>query len=172
MVAIFKQGDKVNIVQGQLTATIKVASYDSRKRLLITKINNRNVKSGNIFITKEGFVLEGTLKKGLARDIVEVKEKSFRDRRKTPRMPLQTVVEVWKDYKESVHTMSKDISEGGIGIFTPQKFEVGEVLNLKFQDTEIRGVVRWNKLQGTGYVMGIEFMQGYNYRAAKNYGRT
>jgi hypothetical protein len=90
------------------------------------------------------------------------------DRRFDVRVPVaDTVLLSWTDQtgeKQDVAADMADISRSGASVRTKHPVKVGTALSLGYQDQELPGKVRSCVSGPTGYVLGIEFEDGYRWK--------
>ena len=89
------------------------------------------------------------------------------DRRFDVRIPCEDSVRLsWMDHtgetlQDSAHLA--DISRSGASVRSRQPVKVGTTLSFRYQDQEFVSKVRHCVLAPSGYVLGIEFEEGYRW---------
>jgi hypothetical protein len=90
------------------------------------------------------------------------------DRRFDVRVPVaDTVLLSWTDQtgqKQQGPADLADISRSGASVRTQHPVKVGTKLSVGYQDQELVGKVRSCVSGPTGYVVGIEFEDGYRWK--------
>ena len=90
------------------------------------------------------------------------------DRRFDMRVPVaDTVLLSWTDQAGQKHegpADMADISRSGASVRTQHPVPVGTKISLGYQDQEFVGKVRSCVSGPTGYLLGIEFEDGYRWR--------
>ena len=90
------------------------------------------------------------------------------DRRFDVRVPVaDTVLLSWKDQpgqKQDGPADMADISRSGASVRTRHPMKIGTTLSVGYQDQELIGKVRSCISGPTGYVLGIEFEDGYRWK--------
>jgi hypothetical protein len=90
------------------------------------------------------------------------------DRRFDVRVPVaDTVLLSWTDQtgqKQDVPADMADISRSGASVRAQHPVKIGTKLSLGYQDQELVGKVRSCVSGPTGYVLGIEFEDGYRWK--------
>jgi hypothetical protein len=90
------------------------------------------------------------------------------DRRFDVRVPVaDTVLLSWTDQTGQKHegpADMADISRSGASIRSQHPVKIGTVLSLVYQDQEFAGKVRSCVSGPTGYILGIEFEDGYRWK--------
>ena len=90
------------------------------------------------------------------------------DRRFDVRVPVaDTVLLSWTDpagEKQDGAADLADISRSGASVRTQHPVKVGTTISLGYQDQELIGKVRSCLSGSTGYVLGIEFEDGYRWK--------
>jgi hypothetical protein len=90
------------------------------------------------------------------------------DRRFDVRIPVADAVSVrWADptgQRQQVSLELADISRSGASIRAQHPMKVGSMLSLDYQEQELVGTVRSCIVGPTGYVLGIEFEDGYRWK--------
>ena len=90
------------------------------------------------------------------------------DRRFDLRVPVaDTVLLSWTDHagqKQDGHADMANISASGASVRAQHPVKVGTKLSLGYQDQEFAGKVRSCVSGPTGYVVGIEFEDGYRWK--------
>ena len=90
------------------------------------------------------------------------------DRRFDVRVPVaDTVLLSWTDQtgqKQQGPADMADISRSGASVRAQHPVKVGTILSLGYQDQEFAGKVRSCVSGPTGYVLGIEFEDGYRWK--------
>ena len=90
------------------------------------------------------------------------------DRRFDVRVPVaDTVLLSWTDpagQKQDGPAEMGDISRSGASVRTQHPVKVGTRLSLGYQDQELLGKVRSCVSGPTGYLVGIEFDDGYRWK--------
>ena len=92
----------------------------------------------------------------------------MKEKRKSPRYGIASIAEIiLPDLEEPIDAFVNSLSRGGIGIYSPNRMELGQDLNVKIsflqtngneEVTEIiPGKVVWVKEFHTNYVIGIAF---------------
>ncbi len=89
------------------------------------------------------------------------------DRRFDVRVPVADTVNLsWTDQtgqKQQVPADLADISRSGASAHVQHPVKVGTTLSLGYQDQEYVGRVRHCKSGASGFVLGIEFEDGYRW---------
>ena len=89
------------------------------------------------------------------------------DRRFDVRVPVaDTVLLSWTDQtgqEQHVPADMADISRSGASVRSQHPVKVGTTLSLVYQDQELAGKVRSCVSGPTGYLVGIEFEDGYRW---------
>jgi len=90
------------------------------------------------------------------------------DRRFDVRVPVaDTVLLSWTDQtgeKQDAPADMADISRSGASVRSQHPVKVGTTLALGYQDQELLGKVRSCVSGPTGYLLGIEFEDGYRWK--------
>ena len=90
------------------------------------------------------------------------------DRRFDVRVPVaDTVLLSWNDQagqKQDGPAEMADISRSGASVRTQHPVKVGTKISLGYQDQELIGKVRSCVSRPTGYLVGIEFEDGYRWK--------
>ena len=90
------------------------------------------------------------------------------DRRFDVRVPVaDTVLLSWTDQtgqEQHIPADMADISRSGASIRAQHPVKIGTKLSLGYQDQELVGKVRSCVSGPTGYVLGIEFEDGYRWK--------
>jgi PilZ domain-containing protein len=90
------------------------------------------------------------------------------DRRFDIRVPVaDTVSLTWTDpagQQQQVPADMADISRSGASVRTRHPVKVGTILSVGYQDQDLVGKVRSCVSGPTGYVVGIEFEDGYRWK--------
>jgi hypothetical protein len=90
------------------------------------------------------------------------------DRRFDLRVPIaDTVLLSWTDQtgqKQDGPAEMADISRSGASVRTQHPVKVGTILSLGYQDQELVGKLKSCVAGPTGYILGIEFDDGYRWK--------
>ncbi len=90
------------------------------------------------------------------------------DRRFDVRVPVaDTVLLSWTDHtgqEQHIPADMADISRSGASVRAKHPVKVGTKLSVGYQDQELVGKVRSCVSGPTGYVLGIEFEDGYRWK--------
>ena len=90
------------------------------------------------------------------------------DRRFDVRVPVaDTVLLSWTDQtgqEQHIPADMADISRSGASVRVQHPVKIGSILSLGYQDQELVGKVRSCVSGPTGYLVGIEFEDGYRWR--------
>jgi len=90
------------------------------------------------------------------------------DRRFDVRVPVaDTVLLSWTDQtgqKQQGPADLADISRSGASVRNQHPVKVGTILSLGYQDQELVGRVTHCMASASGYVLGIEFEDGYRWK--------
>ncbi len=100
------------------------------------------------------------------------------EKRKNPRYGIASIAELYfPESEEPMESFISSISKGGVGIYSPQKMNVGQNLDVKitFLQTNgseevseiIPGKVVWVKVLHDSFVVGIAFTTLDNLRHSK-----
>ena len=90
------------------------------------------------------------------------------DRRYDLRAPLADPVSLsWTDQAgQQQHSPADlaDISRSGASVRSKHPVRVGTILTFDYQDQQFAGKVTYCKSEGSGFVLGIEFEDGYHWK--------
>lgn len=90
------------------------------------------------------------------------------DRRYDLRAPLADTISLsWTDragQKQHSPADLADISRSGASVRLKQPVKVGTILSLDYQDQQYAGKVTYCKSETSGFVLGIEFEDGYRWK--------
>jgi uncharacterized protein (TIGR02266 family) len=84
-------------------------------------------------------------------------------RRRYPRGPYVTPVEILRTDEHALHSRSEEISAGGMVVRTDETCFDGEVVRLRFalpgggQIVTLAAIVRWVKTSRESFAVGLEF---------------
>lgn len=108
------------------------------------------------------------MQEDIERLVMEAQRSRLNERRTEPRHSFVRPVSIYQGDKPGLSCFSKDISNLGIGIITPQEFDVGIHAVLRIHSVSsypvfVRSEVRWCDRFGKGW-----FLTGWKFIASTN----